>query len=226
MCNSRIPTLGFLILLTWLWGGAVLVAEHSDERNLLLSDPTLPLWIAPGPNEYRVRMETTKGEVTLSVSRPLAPKGADRFYHLVKAGFYDDSRFFRVVSGKFAQFGIPGKPSIARIWRNRSFPDDPVKAHNVRGSFAFAMTGPNARTTQIYINTGDQSRLDQMGFSPLGNVSEGLDVIDHLYSGYGETSGGGMRAGHQDKLFEGGNAYLDREFPLLDRMIRCELMSN
>lgn len=93
-------------------------------------------------------------------------------------------------------------------------------------SFAFAMTGPNTRTTQIYVNTSDQSRLDQMGFSPLGNVSEGMDVVDHLYSGYGETSGGGMRAGHQDKLFEGGNAYLDREFPLLDKVIRCELEPN
>ena len=201
----------------------MLVGEHIDERTLVLGDPSLPFWTAPGPNEYRVRLETTKGELILSVTRSLAPNGADRFYHLVKAGFYDDSRFFRVISGRFAQFGIPGKPSVARIWRNQSFPDDPVKGSNVRGSFAFAMTGPNTRTTQIYINTSDQSRLDHMGFSPLGNVSEGMEVVDRLYSGYGETSGGGMRAGHQGKLFEGGNAYLDQEFPLLDKVIRCEL---
>lgn len=201
-----------------------MATEHKDERSLLLADPASPFWSAPGPGEYRVRMETTKGEVILSVTRSLAPNGADRFYHLIKAGFYDDSRFFRVISGRFAQFGIPGEPSIARIWRTQNFPDDPVKAHNVRGSFAFAMTGPNTRTTQIYINTGDQSRLDQMGFSPFGNVLQGMNVVDHLYSGYGETSGGGMRAGHQDKLFEGGNAYLDREFPLLDKLIRCELI--
>jgi homoserine O-acetyltransferase len=199
-------------------------AKHADEASRLLENPALPIWSAPGPSEYEVKMQTTKGEVILRIRRDLAPKGADRFYHLVKAGFYDNSRFFRVISGRFAQFGIPGDPSVARIWRNQTFPDDPVRTHNVRGSFAFAMTGPNARTTQIYINTGDQSRLDSMGFSPFGSVSEGMDVIDHLYAGYGEASGGGMRAGHQDKLFEEGNTYLDREFPLLDRVIRCELL--
>ena len=224
MCNARLLALGFLTLLIGLGDGSAFVAQHTEER-ALLHDPALPFWTTPGPAEYRVRMETTKGEVILSVTRSLAPNGADRFYHLVKAGFYDDSRFFRVISGRFAQFGIPGDPSVARIWRNQTFPDDhPVKAHNVRGSFAFAMTGPNTRTTQIYINAADQSRQDQMGFSPFGNVSEGMNVVDQLYSGYGEKSGGGMRAGHQDKLFEEGNAYLDREFPLLDKLIRCELM--
>lgn len=218
--------LGLLTLASWLWTGSALVAARNQEGTALLRDPASPVWTAPGPDEYRVRMETSKGEVILSVTRSLAPNGADRFYHLVKAGFYDDSRFFRVISGRFAQFGIAGEPSIARIWRNQKFSDDPVKAHNVRGSFAFAMTGPNTRTTQIYINTGDQSRLDAMGFSPFGNVSEGMDVVDHLYSGYGETSGGGMRAGHQDKLFEEGNAYLDREFPRLDKIIRCEVAPN
>lgn len=161
-------------------------------------------------------MKTTKGTVILHINRALAPKGADRLYHLVEAGLYDDSRFFRVIKGRFAQFGIPGDPSIGRIWRGQSFPDDPVRAGNVRGTFAFAMTGPNARTTQIYINTADQSRQDAMGFAPFGNVVQGMDVVDSLYSGYAETSGGGMRAGHQTRLFEEGNRYLDREFPLLD----------
>lgn len=226
MRDLRSPAVALAILLTSLASAAVLAAQHADEKSELLSDPSLPFWNTPGPSEYRVRMETTKGPVILSVTRALAPKGADRFYHLVSAGFYDDSRFFRVISGRFAQFGIPGQPAVARIWRHQTFEDDPVNAHNVRGTFAFAMTGPNARTTQIYINTGDQSRQDQMGFSPFGNVSEGMDVVDHLYSGYGETSGGGMRAGHQDKLFEEGNAYLDREFPLLDKLIRCEILPN
>ncbi len=225
MRNCRVPGSALSILLIAIAGALTLAARHSDERSTLLADPSLPFWIAPGPNEYRVRMETTKGPVILSVTRALSPRGADRFYHLVQAGFYDDSRFFRVISGRFAQFGIAGRPSIARIWRHQTIADDPVRAHNTRGTFAFAMTGPNTRTTQIYINTGDQSRLDQMGFSPFGNVSEGMDVIDQLYSGYGETSGGGMRAGHQDKLFEEGNAYLDREFPLLDKVIRCEVLA-
>ena len=113
---------------------------------------------------------------------------------------------------------------IAKVWQDERFPDDPVKDSNVRGTFAFAMTGPDARTTQIYINTGDQSRLDAMGFAPFGKVVEGMSIIDNLYAGYGETSGGGMRAGHQGKLFEEGNAYLDREFHLLDRLVRAEII--
>jgi homoserine O-acetyltransferase len=199
------------------------VPGQTDKR-AVLRDPSLPFWIQRGPSQYRVRMETTKGQVILQVDRALAPKGADRFYRLVEAGFYDDSRFFRVIAGRFAQFGIAGDPALAAIWRTQSFEDDPVRASNVRGTFAFAMTGPNARTTQIYINTADQTRQDAMGFAPFGKVVQGMDVIDSLYSGYGETSGGGMRAGHQGKLFEEGNRYLDREFPLLDKLIRCELL--
>ncbi len=162
----------------------------------------------------------------LEVTRSLAPRGADRFYHLVEAGFYNDSRFYRVIEGRFAQFGIAGDPEIAAIWRNQSFPDDPVRASNVRGTFAYAMTGPGARTTQIYINTGDQARQDAQGFAPFGKVVEGMDVVDKLYSGYGEQSGGGMRAGKQGKLFEEGNAYLDREFPLLDKLISARMVGN
>lgn len=194
------------------------------ERSRALTDPHDSLWSQPAPSTYRVRIETTKGDIVLDVTRALAPRGADRFYHLVQTGFYDNSRFYRVISGRFAQFGIAGDPAIAKIWQNERFPDDPVKDSNVRGTFAFAMTGPDARTTQIYINTGDQSRLDAMGFAPFGKVVEGMSVVDRLYAGYGETSGGGMRAGHQQKLFEEGNAYLDREFGLLDRLVRAEIV--
>lgn len=183
-------------------------------------------WAVPVPDAYRVRMDTTKGEFVLEVTRELAPRGADRFYHLVQAGFYDDSRFYRVIAGRFAQFGIAGDPAIAQIWRNRSFPDDPVRASNTRGTFAFAMTGPDARTTQIYINTSDQLRQDAQGFAPFGKVIEGIEVVDRLYSAYGETSGGGMRGGKQGKLFEEGNAYLDREFPKLDKLIKARVVSS
>ena len=200
------------------------IRGQNDWRDRALHDPTLPLWTTPGPSDYRVKLNTTKGAIILDVDRALAPLGADRFYHLVEAGFYDDSRFFRVIKGRFAQFGIPGDPSIAQIWRSQSIPDDPVRASNVRGTFAFAMTGPNARTTQIYINTSDQLRQDAMGFAPFGKVVEGMDVVDALYSGYGETSGGGMRAGHQARLFEEGNRYLDRDFPLLDKLSHCEVL--
>jgi cyclophilin family peptidyl-prolyl cis-trans isomerase len=126
-----------------------------------------------------------------------------------------------VIAGRFAQFGIPGRPAIAGIWRNQSFPDDPVRTSNTRGTFAYAMTGPDARTTQIYINTRDQLQQDALGFAPFGKVVEGIEVVDKLYSGYAETSGSGMRAGKQGRLFEEGNAYLDRDFPRLDKLIRA-----
>lgn len=190
-----------------------------------LRDPRNKIWTRPAPEIYRAKIETDKGAFTLEVTRALAPLGADRFYHLVESGFYDDSRFYRVIAGRFAQFGIAGDPRIARIWRSESFPDDPVRASNTRGTFAFAMTGPNARTTQIYINVSDQPRQDADGFAPFGKVVEGMQVVDRLYSGYAETSGGGMRGGKQGKLFEEGNAYLDREFPLLDKLQHARIVN-
>jgi cyclophilin family peptidyl-prolyl cis-trans isomerase len=216
---SSLLAIGFVTLLT-------MASETltSADRSRALRDPHDALWSQPAPETYRVRIETTKGNIVLEVTRSLAPRGADRFYHLVEVGFYDNSRFYRVITGRFVQFGIAGEPAIAKIWQNERFPDDSVKASNIRGTFAYAMTGPDARTTQIYINTGDQSRQDAMGFAPFGKVVEGMDVVDSLYAGYGETSGGGMRAGHQGKLFEEGNAYLDREFPLLDKLIRAEIV--
>ncbi len=197
---------------------AVMAAAQARLRN-----PRHPLWSRPAPAVYRVRIDTTKGSFVLEVTRSLAPRGADRFYHLVETGFYDDSRFYRVIAGRFVQFGIAGDPAIAAIWRDARFPDDPVRASNVRGTFAFAMTGPDARTTQIYINTADQTRQDAQGFAPFGKVVEGMDVVDKLYQGYGERSGGGMRAGKQARLFEEGNAYLDREFPQLDKLLRARI---
>ncbi|HTS11920.1 MAG TPA: peptidylprolyl isomerase [Candidatus Limnocylindrales bacterium] len=219
----------FLWLASVFACAAAIAAAQSltpQQHESALHNPRDPLWSQPAPDIYDVRLETTKGNIVLQVSRALAPRGADRFYHLVESGFYDDSRFYRVIAGRFAQFGIAGDPAIAKIWQNERFPDDPVKASNTRGTFAYAMTGPDARTTQIYINTGDQARLDAMGFAPFGKVIQGMDVVDRLYAGYGETSGGGMRAGHQAKLFEEGNAYLDREFPLLDKLIRAEIVAH
>ncbi|MGH9735929.1 MAG: peptidylprolyl isomerase [Candidatus Acidiferrales bacterium] len=197
-----------------------------SQRERVLRYPQDAFWKRPAPSVYRVKCETTAGAFVLEVTRSQAPLGADRFYHLVQAGFYNDSRFYRVIAGRFVQFGIAGDPKIAQVWQHASFPDDPVRASNVPRTFAFAMTGPNTRTTQIYINTGDQSRLDKMGFAPFGKVVEGMDVVDRLYSGYAEHSGGGMRGGRQGKLFEQGNAYLDREFPRLDKMIRAEITSH
>jgi len=192
-----------------------------------LHNPKDDFWNTAAPAVYRIRVEITQGDFVMEVHRDWAPIGADRFYNLVRAGFYDDSRFFRVIAGRFAQFGIAGDPQIAAVWRNQSIPDDPVLYKNVRGTFAFAMTDPDSRTTQIYVNTVDQSGepyfQDRQGFAPLGSVVRGMDVADKLYSGYGETAGGGMRGGKQGRIFEEGNVHLDRDFPKLDKLIRATL---
>ena len=192
-----------------------------------LRNPSDAFWKTAAPAVYRVKVETTQGDFIMEVHRDWAPIGADRFYNLVRAGFYDDSRFFRVIANRFAQFGIAGDPQVAAVWRNQNIPDDPVREKNIRGTFAFAMTGPDARTTQIYINTVDQSGApyfqDRQGFAPLGRVVSGMDVVDKLYSGYGESAGGGMRGGKQGRIFEEGNAHLDRDFPKLDKLIRASL---
>jgi homoserine O-acetyltransferase len=188
-----------------------------------LRHPDAPFWGKHAPTVYRVRVETTQGAFLLEVHREWAPIGADRFYNLVRAGFYDDSRFYRVTP-RFAQFGIPGNPAIAHVWQSLSYPDDPVAQSNTRGRFAFAMTGPNTRTTQIYICKTDMSSQDKDGFAPLGTVTEGMDVVDRLYAGYGETAGGGMRGGKQGRIFEEGNAHLDRDFPKLEKLIRARLV--
>jgi cyclophilin family peptidyl-prolyl cis-trans isomerase len=177
------------------------------------------------PDVYRVKIETTAGNFMIEVHRAWSPHGADRFYELVRDGYYNDSRFFRVVPGRWVQFGISGDPRTAQAWRHRTIPDDPLVQPNTAGFVGFANTGPNTRSTEIYINTGDNSRLDkENGFAPFGRVVEGMDTVEKLYGGYGEHSGGGMRARHQDAMFAGGNAYLDRAFPRLDKLIRAAVL--
>jgi homoserine O-acetyltransferase len=189
----------------------------------MLLDPSAAYWSAPSPAVYDVRIETTKGPFVLEVTRAWAPRGADRFYQLVSAGYYDDSRLTRIVPRFIAQFGVAGDSATNARWAGSRFVDDPVREHNVRGTIAFAMTGPNARTTQVFVSLVDNSRLDAQGFAPFGRVVEGMDVVDALYSGYGENSGGGVRAAKQGQLMNGGNAYADREFPKLDRLIRARI---
>ena len=147
---------------------------------------------------------------------------------MVRTKYYDDSRFFRVVPGRWVQFGINGNPTIAQRQRHITIPDDPLKQHNTPGYVAFSNTGPNTRSTQVYINLGDNTARNDIeaGFAPFGQVVEGMDVVEKLYGGYGEHSGGGMRAGHQDQIFEGGNPYLDREYPKLDKLIRATMMKS
>lgn len=189
-----------------------------------LLDPTAAFWSARAPDTYRVRVTTSRGRFVIAVTRAWSSRGADRFYNLVRAGFFDDSRFYRVVPGFIAQFGIAGDPRVARVWADRSFADDAPVAPDVRGSVAFAMTGPNARTTQVFINLADNRRLDAQGFAPFGRVVEGMAVVDSLYAGYGERSGGGMRAGRQAPLIDGGNSYVDATYPRLDRLVKAEVI--
>ena len=176
------------------------------------------------PAIERVRIETSKGAFVVEVRRDWAPRGAGRFLELVRSGFFDDSRFFRVRAKYIAQFGIAGDPAVTRKWEGKEFPDDPVRTSNVRGTFAFAMTGPNQRNTQVYINLVDNPQLDAQGFSPVGRVVEGMDVVDALYSGYGEDAGGGLRLGKQQKMLEEGNRHLDANFPKLDKLIRARVV--
>ena len=168
-------------------------------------------------------VETSKGTFTLDCFRNWAPTGVDHFYNLARAGFFDDSRFFRTLPGYIAQFGIPGNPAVTRVWKDRAIPDDSVYQSNVRGTFAFAMTGPNTRTTQLYISRKDNAQLDAQGFSPLGRVISGMAVVDSLYDGYGENAGGGVRAAKQQRMLEEGNAHLDRDYPKLDRLVRITI---
>jgi cyclophilin family peptidyl-prolyl cis-trans isomerase len=172
----------------------------------------------------RVRIETTQGAFVLEVRPDWAPRGAQRVLELVRSRFFDDSRFFRVREKYIAQFGIAGDPAVTRKWKDRYFPDDSVRTSNVRGTFAFAMTGPNLRNTQVYINLVDNRQLDAQGFSPVGRVVEGMEVVDRLYSGYGEDAGGGLRLGKQGRMLEEGNKHLDASFPKLDRLIRAAVV--
>jgi cyclophilin family peptidyl-prolyl cis-trans isomerase len=188
----------------------------------------LPFTHHNAPEVFRVKFETTAGSFLIEAHRDWSPHGADRFYELVRTKYYDDSRFFRVVPGRWVQFGINGNPSIAQQQRHIIIPDDPLKQHNTPGFVAFSNTGPNTRSTQVYINLGDNTARNDIeaGFAPFGEVVEGMDVVEKLYGGYREHSGGGMRAGHQDQMFEGGNAYLDREYPRLDKLIRATIIKS
>jgi homoserine O-acetyltransferase len=174
------------------------------------------------PPTYRTVIETSAGIFEIAVYRAWAPHGADRFFELVQRGYYDDSRFHRVVAGKWAQFGIAGAPLVAQAWQSRPIPDDRLLQSNTRGFVAFANTGPHTRSTQVFINLGDNAAQNdgEAGFAPFGEVVMGMDVVDRLYAGYGELSGGGMRAGRQEMLFADGNRYLDTNFPRLDLLIR------
>jgi peptidyl-prolyl cis-trans isomerase A (cyclophilin A) len=170
---------------------------------------------ARAPASYKAKFETSKGTFVIQVTRDWAPNGADRFYNLVKAGFYNDARFVRVIDGFMVQFGISGNPDVSAAWSNATIPDDPVRESNSRGTVTFATAGPNTRTTQVFIKFNNNSGLNGQGFAPFGKVISGMDVVDSLYKGYGEGAPRG-NGPNQGLIKTQGNAYLVTQFPKLD----------
>jgi peptidyl-prolyl cis-trans isomerase A (cyclophilin A) len=178
-----------------------------------LSDPASLNETAP--DVYKVKFDTSKGPFVVEVHRDWAPNGADRFYNLVKNGFYDNDRFFRVVEGFMVQFGINGNPKLSSVWRDANIKDDPVTQSNKRGMITFATSGPNSRTTQVFVNFNNNVGLDDQGFSPFGKIVSGMNVVDALYNGYGEGAPRGSGP-DQGRVQAEGNAYLNKDFPMLD----------
>ena len=180
---------------------------------------------AQAPATYRVKMETTKGTFYIDVTRSWCPNGADQFYKLVNSGFYNECAFFRVIDGFMAQVGINGNPATQTKWRDQTIQDDPVSKSNLKGYVSFAKTSaPHSRTTQIFINYGDNRRLDKYGFAPFGYISkEGMKVVDSLYKGYGEGAPSG-RGPSQERIQLEGNQYLKQEFPRLDYITKASIV--
>ena len=214
------------LLVASLAGACAGQGSETGQADLLI-DPSHPEWSRPSPPVWRARFETSKGDFVIESVREHAPIGVDRFYNLVRLGYYEDTRFHRVSEGYIVQFGLHGDPRVNAAWLHRQIPDDPAHGSNVRGTLAFAMSPePNTRNTQIYINLGDNTRNDAEPFAVFGRVVDGMDVLDRIHSGYGEESGSGVRQGRQGPIVEGGNEYLDANFPLLDRLIRATLVED
>jgi len=189
----------------------------------VLLNPASPEFTKPAPARSVITLVTTKGEVDIEVTRAWAPHSADRFYNLARLGYYDDTRIHRVVRDQWAQWGINGTPAIAKAWRTAEFANDPFQPanSNVRGTVAFAFKDQTALTTQVFINLRDNSPThDKEPFVPFGKVTRGMDVVDQWNKEYADNAGGGIRAGKQDPLFDGGNAFIDQNYPRLDSILR------
>lgn len=188
-----------------------------------LTKPDQAALAAPAPDSFKVAFETSKGNFTVYAHRDWAPRGVDRFYHLVQAGYYDEVRFFRVLGGFMAQFGVHGNPRVNAAWEALRIEDDPVTQTNRRGRVSFAMGGPNTRTTQLFINYGNNANLDAMGFAPIGEVIDGMAVVDSLYANYGEGAPDGSGP-DQGRIMAEGNTYLATGFPRLDFIRRARVV--
>jgi peptidyl-prolyl cis-trans isomerase A (cyclophilin A) len=215
--THRIKRISTILFLTAVFacdsqeGNAEPKPKAAATNSAALKDPAKANEQAPA--KFTVKLQTTAGDILIDVDRSWAPVGADRIYNLVKAGYYDDVAFFRVISGFMAQVGIHGDPEVNKVWRNARIQDDPVKQSNTRGMVSFATAGPNTRTTQFFINFGNNARLDGMGFAPFGKVRN-MEVVDKLHSGYGEGAPNG-KGPEQGRIQGEGNKYLKADFPNL-----------
>jgi len=209
---------------------AVAIVQAEDARKEEKPSTASPGFTNPAkltekaPETFKAQFDTTKGKFTIEVTRSLSPNGADRFYNLVRSGYFKDIAFFRVIPGFMCQFGIHGDPNVSAKWRAAAIPDDPVKGSNTRGTITFATAGPNTRTTQLFINFADNSNLDGMGFSPFGKVTEGMDVVDKINGEYGEGAPRG-RGPDQGRVQGEGNTYLKKDFPNLDYIKSATILS-
>ncbi len=195
---------------------AVVCGAASAEDPSLLHPPSLH---AKAPAVFRTRFTTTKGPFVVTVHRKWAPRGADRFYNLVRAGFYNGQRLFRVIPGFVVQWGISGNPKISRAWQKATIRDDPVRHTNARGTVVFADAGANTRTTQVFVNLGANTQLDGQGFAPFGVVTSGFPTLKHLYRGYGERP-----SNDQQQIVQQGEAFLRKHFPELDRILKARVL--
>lgn len=195
-------------------------APSAAQRRALLLDPARPFWKTKAPDTVRADIETSRGTIGLELVRAWAPSGVDRFYNLARAGYYDDSRFYRVIAGFIAQFGIAGDPIVARTWIARKIPADTRMELNARGTISYAQNTPKDRSTNLFINLRDNQELDSLQFTPIGRVVQGLEVADSLYAYYGEFPAAAEPLGNPKRLYSESNKYLDEKFPLLDRIVR------
>lgn len=196
--------------------------SHAVPGDSVLLNPQAQDFMASAPDTFHARFETNRGDFTVEVISEWAPNGADRFYNLVRNGYYDGARFYRAVADFMVQFGLHGDPAVTAAWQGERIMDDPVRESNERGTVSFAMAGPDTRTVQIFINLADNERLDGMGFAPIGRVIDGMDVVAQLYTGYGDGPPTGTGP-NQMIVREEGNAYLAREYPELDFVERATI---
>jgi cyclophilin family peptidyl-prolyl cis-trans isomerase len=193
------------------------------QRQALLRAPSNAFWSTRAPDTVTADIQTSRGTITVEFLREWAPHGVDRFYNLARAGYFDDSRFYRVVYAFVAQFGIAGDPAIARLWSQQRIRPDSARTPNARGTIAYAQTKPTDRTTNLFINLADNRSLDSLGFVPIGRVVEGMDVADSLYSRYGEMTMADPPFGDGKRLYRESNRYMDAEYPKLDRIVKVTI---